>query len=254
MIKCIFITQNEPFYLRNTFEVILNELHEDIEVTGVVLLDPSPFGKKFSIIQKYFETLKIFGLKFCVYYFIKLVQSKLGNRSVKSLLEKHNIPIIKLNSSINSTESLEKIKSFDPDILISIAGNQIFKKDLINLADLGCLNLHTSLLPKYRGLMPTFWVLKNKEKETGVSVFYVDEGIDSGEIILQKKIYINKMTQEELIKKTKHMGALCVVESLNLIRKGAVKLIPNDDNKMSYYGFPSRKDVIEFKKAGAKFF
>lgn len=254
MIKCIFITQDEPFYLRNTFEIILKKLPKDVEVVGVVLLAASPFGKKLSIIQKYLETLKIFGLRFCIHYFIKLAQSKLANKSVKSLLETHNIPIIQLDSSINSVESLQKINSFNPDILISIAGNQIFKKDLINLAPLGCLNLHTSLLPKYRGLMPTFWVLKNKENQTGVSVFFVDEGIDSGEIIIQKKITINEMTQEELIKKTKYIGALCVIESLNLISKGEVKLIPNDDNKMSYYGFPTRKDVIEFKNSGAKFF
>ena len=66
-------------------------------------------------------------------------------------------------------------------------GNQIFKKQIIELAPKGCINLHTALLPKYRGLMPTFWVLKNNEKYTGVSVFFVDKGIDSGPIIVQRK-------------------------------------------------------------------
>ena len=70
---------------------------------------------------------------------------------------------------------------------------------------MGCINLHTALLPKYRGLMPTFWVLKNNEKNTGVSVFFVDEGIDSGPIIVQKNISIGNMTQQELIVKTKKL-------------------------------------------------
>ena len=75
-------------------------------------------------------------------------------------------------------------------MLVSILGNQIFKRKLIDLAPKGCINLHTALLPKYRGLMPTFWALKNNEKNTGVSVFFVDEGIDSGPIIIQKKVVI----------------------------------------------------------------
>ena len=75
-------------------------------------------------------------------------------------MKNNNIPIIKLNESINSFKSVNIIKSHKPDLLISILGNQIFKKPIIDLAPLGCLNLHTALLPKYRGLMPTFWVFK----------------------------------------------------------------------------------------------
>ena len=83
---------------------------------------------------------------------------------------------------------MDTIKYYEPDLLVSILGNQIYREPIINLASNGCINLHTALLPKYRGLMPSFWVLRNGEYYTGVSVFFVDEGIDSGPIIVQKKV------------------------------------------------------------------
>ena len=76
----------------------------------------------------------------------------------------HEIPKITISENINSPSSINIINSYKPDILVSVLGNQIFKKQIINLAPMGCINLHTALLPKYRGLMPTFWVLKNNEK------------------------------------------------------------------------------------------
>ncbi|MDB3938464.1 formyltransferase family protein [Flavobacteriaceae bacterium] len=137
---------------------------------------------------------------------------------------------------------------------MSILGNQIFKKPLIDLAPKGCINLHTALLPEYRGLMPTFWVLKNNEKKTGVSVFFVDEGIDSGPIIVQTEVEIGDKTQKELIIHTKKLGMEAIAKSINLIQKNEVKLIENDASKKSYFTFPTKQDVLEFKKNGKRFF
>ena len=102
--------------------------------------------------------------------------------------------------------------------------------------------------------MPTFWVLKNGEQYTGVSVFFVDEGIDSGPIIVQKKIKINNVSQSELINITKKLGMDAIIEAINLIYDDNVDLITNNNSEMSYFTFPTRKDVIEFKRNGKKFF
>jgi methionyl-tRNA formyltransferase len=146
------------------------------------------------------------------------------------------------------------LKEYQPDLLISIGRNQIFKRPLLDLATFGCVNLHTALLPKYRGLMPSFWVLKNNEKYTGVSVFFVDEGIDSGPILVQKKVEIGHRSQEELIRHTKQIGMECIIESVELIQKGSYNLIPNPAEEMTYFTFPTRNDVDEFYKAGKRFF
>ena len=142
----------------------------------------------------------------------------------------------------------------NPDLLISIQGNEIFKKPIIDLAPKGCLNLHTALLPKYRGLMPSFWVLKNREVKTGVSVFYVDEGIDSGANTCSGEVPINNMTQAQLISLTKQIGMECIIDAINKILNADTATIPNKNDSMTYYGFPEKKDVKEFINVGAKFF
>ena len=133
-------------------------------------------------------------------------------------------------------------------------GNELFKKELINIPYYGVINLHTSLLPKYRGLMPSFWVLKNNEKETGVSVFFVDEGIDSGPIIVQKKIRLGNLAQWKLIELTKFLGIEAILEALELIRTDKAIVLENNDDDSSYFSFPSKQEVMEFKKAGGRFF
>lgn len=252
--RIIIITQDDPFYLKENLAYLLSLLPSQFKVVGCIVSDVSPFGKKDSFFKKAFKTYNIFGIKFFIYYSIKFIYSKFFKNSIKNFLKTEKITQIKLSESINNKSSLKLIKSFHPDLLVSILGNQIFKKDLISLAPKGCINLHTALLPKYRGLMPTFWVLKNNEKHTGVSVFFVDEGIDSGPIILQKKIEIKNMSQSELIKATKHLGMELIAESINLISQDKVKLISNPDSKMTYYSFPSSNDVKEFLSSGKKFF
>ena len=102
--------------------------------------------------------------------------------------------------------------------------------------------------------MPTFWVLKNNETYTGVSVFFVDEGIDSGPILVQKKVKIGNRTQEELIKYTKRLGMDAIIEAIEMILKGEYELILNHNEDSTYFSFPTRKDVEEFKRIGKKFY
>ena len=158
-----------------------------------------------------------------------------------------------VTGSINNQKNVEYIKKFNPDILVSIGASQIFKKEIFDLAPNGCLNLHTGLLPKYRGLMPTFWAMLNGENEIGISVFKVDKGIDSGPILIQKTIEINTQTHSEIIKKSKKIGMDSIIEAINLINCGDYKTLKNDQSKATYFGFPTRKDVKIFLKSGKKF-
>ena len=184
--RVFLITQDDPFYITRTIKELIHELKKDgHQVIGSAASRPSPFGKKESFLRKALKTYSIFGLYFFLRYsYLYLLNRFVRNLNLSRVLSDYNVPEIKLDDSINHGNSLKKIRDLNPDILISIAGNEIFKQPLIDLAPKGCLNLHTALLPKYRGLMPTFWVLKNNEKFTGVSVFFVDEGIDSGDIVV----------------------------------------------------------------------
>lgn len=254
--RILILTQNDPFYLGEGINYLVKNLPQEIHISSTIIFDVSPFGKRESFTQKLKKTWKIFGRIFFFKYAFEFVKKKAFSKSnVKNVLRRHNIPIVELEKGINHPDSLEVIKSYLPDVLVSIAGNQIFKKPLIDLAPKGCINLHTALLPKYRGLMPSFWVLKNNEKKTGVSVFFVDEGIDSGPIIVQKEVEIlPHESQQSLIKRTKKIGMDAIIEAIEKIRNNDLNLLPNNDDEMTYYSFPTKEDVKEFRKAGKKFF
>jgi methionyl-tRNA formyltransferase len=252
--RIIILTQDDPFYLSSNIDYLLKNMPSYADVVGTVVFEVSPFGKRETFFEKMKKTFDVFGFSFFGYYSLKFIKSKLFTSTIAQVLNRHNVALIQLEGSVNSKKNLALLKSYSPDLLISIGGNQIFKLPLINLASKGCLNLHTALLPKYRGLMPSFWVLKNNESQTGVSVFFVDEGIDSGPILVQKTVEIGNKSQEELIKHTKQIGMESIIESIELINKGGYALIENSKEKSSYFSFPTRADVKEFYKNGKRFF
>lgn len=253
--KLLIITQNDPFFLARNLEYLIDNQPSATELTGCIVFDVSPFGKRESFIKKIKKTYSVFGFSFVVNYGLRFLSNKVTPKnSVKKVLARRGVPLIELKEGINHKNSLAVIESYKPDLLISIAGNQIFKRKLLDLPAKGTINLHTALLPKYRGLMPTFWVLKNNESETGVSVFFVDEGIDSGPIVVQKRVSINGQSQKGLILETKKIGMDAIIEAIELIRDDKVELIDNPEKDKTYFSFPTKEDVKAFRKAGKKFY
>lgn len=253
--RIILITQNDPFYLARNLEYLLSARPRYADVVGCVVSDVSPFGKKESFLRKTLKTHRIFGTRFFLRQALRYVVAKLNPKaSIFRMLNRNGIECIELTGSINSEASLARLRTYNPDLLISIAGNEIFRRPLIDLAPMGCLNLHSSLLPKYRGLMPSFWVLKNRERVTGVSVFFVDDGIDSGPILVQKSIEIGNMSQDELIRQTKYLGMEAIIEAIKKIHAGDNETMENRDEDKSYYSFPTRADVMAFRAAGGRFY
>jgi len=253
--KILIVTPNEPFYLAKNIDYLLKNINKEDEVVGCVLLSPSPHGQRLNFLEKAYKTFSIFGVTFFTYYSIKYVLALLFSKDVKKTLIKYQIPIIKLNKNINNIESITTLTKYEPDIIISILGNEIFREPILNLPKLGCINLHTSLLPQYRGMMPTFWAMLNDEKEIGVSVFLMDKGIDTGPIIAQKTTPITSTdSQKSLIERTKKIGMQLILKSLELIKNDNLEYIPNNDGDSSYYSYPKRKDVKLFFKKGKKFF
>jgi len=253
--KIVIITQDSPFYLAENLAYLLERMPSHSQVVGCALLDPSPFGRKESALGKLRRTYTVFGPGFFLNYGLRFLAAKLGRGArVRQVLREQGIPVIDLPAGINSPASVDAIRRYAPDLLISVQGNVIFKRPLLDLAPQGCLNVHTALLPKYRGLMPTFWVMRNNERETGVSVFFVDEGIDSGPILVQKRLAIGDRTLDQLIRDTKRIGMDAVVEAVDLIAGGNFALLENCEADRTYYSFPTREDVKQFLRIGKRFF
>jgi len=254
--RLVFLTQEDPFYLPSIYQYLLPKLKsEGHDVVATILFDVAPFGKKESKVKQLIDTYKIFGLGFTLHYMLQFAKGILG-KDVKGVMKANSIETVKLANRVNQPESIEVIQSFKPDLLVSLAGNEIFKQSLFESAKHGVINLHSALLPKYRGLMPSFWVMRHNEEKTGVSVFFVDEGIDSGPIIVQKEVPLLNRTQAELIWELKYRGADAIVEACNLVAEHGenTPTMANDEKDMTYYSRPTKEDVKAFKSIGKKFF
>lgn len=137
--------------------------------------------------------------------------------------------------NINSEESINKLKEIEPDVLIVIAYGQILRKELLELPKRGCINIHASLLPKYRGAAPINWSIINGEKETGITIMEMEEGLDTGDMIHKKKVEITPdMTAEELHDKLSRLGGETLLEVLDDILNGSYSKKSQDDSLSSY--------------------
>jgi methionyl-tRNA formyltransferase len=141
---------------------------------------------------------------------------------------------------INSPESRRVLRRFEPAVIAVANFSQILKPSVLAIPPRGCVNLHPSLLPKYRGPSPFYWALQNRERQTGVTVHYVDEGIDSGDIIGQVAFEIGARDREVTLRaRAAAVGARLLVDALEQIAAGTAPRTPQT-GEPSYYSFPPR--------------
>ncbi len=145
--------------------------------------------------------------------------------------------------SINSPESIEKISSINPDFIVVVAYGQILKKPVLEIPKYGCYNVHASLLPKYRGAAPINWAIINGEKETGITIMEMEEGLDTGDIVLYKPIPIEKDDDSITIHdKLSILGGRLIVDALDGVASGRLIKTPQDHSRSSYASM-LRKDM-----------
>lgn len=253
-LRVFLITQDEPFFLARAIEYLFSILPEGVTVTGAYVLNGSPFGKKKNFAARARDTAQIFGLRFFLFYTVQFVISRLFRKSVEDVTRAHVSFVRSGPIPINADESLAEIASHEPDIVISLASNQIFKKMLLDLPKRGCLNLHTAMLPKYRGLMPLFWAMANGDKQVGVTVFKMDEGLDSGPIVRQAELPIADYPMHTLIGQTKYLGMMLMARALADFQANNVTYTPNSDDLATRVKFPTAEDADTFCTTGRRYF
>lgn len=166
--------------------------------------------------------------------------------------KKNKIGIYKVEDA-NSVEFKKEIKNNKIDVLVSVFFNQILKPDIIKIPKKGVINIHPAYLPDYKGVGPVFWALANGEKTSGVSVHYLNEGIDTGGIIKRSKIRIEKKdTEDSLYWKAVLVGSPLLISSIEEIMQGSAKTVPNKGGR--YFSLPSKEAIKKFKKMGRRFF
>ena len=147
---------------------------------------------------------------------------------VKEFAIEKNIPVLQPEKISNIKEILENL---NPDLFCVVAYGKILPKEILKIPKIGSINVHASLLPKYRGAAPIQWAVINGEKTTGVTTMYMDEGMDTGDIILKKEVEIGKdETTGELWDRLSKIGGNLLVETVEKIEKGIAPRKPQGTN------------------------
>ncbi|HBF7898357.1 methionyl-tRNA formyltransferase [Clostridioides difficile] len=175
---------------------------------------------------------------------------KLGMSPVKELAIENNIPVYQPVKA-RDKEFIDKIKSLNPDVIVVVAFGQILPKEILEIPKLGCINVHVSLLPKYRGAAPINWVIINGEEKTGVTTMYMDEGLDTGDMILKTEVNLDEnITAGELHDKMMNIGAETLKETLRLIEEGNAPREVQNHEEFSYAPIMNKSlGNIDFSKS-----
>lgn len=150
---------------------------------------------------------------------------------VKVFAQEHGLQVFQ-PEKLKIRETYDLIKSLNPDAIVVVAYGKILPKNIIDMPKYGCINVHGSLLPRYRGAAPIQWSIINGDKVTGISTMFMDEGLDTGDILLQSKVSINgDETSEELKKRLSVIGADLLIKTLKELENGTLERIKQDDSQ-----------------------
>ena len=159
---------------------------------------------------------------------------KISFSPVHNFSNEINIPV-RHPATLRNQVELEHIKQLKPDIVVVVAYGQIIPSEFLDLQNIIFINIHASLLPKWRGAAPIQRAIMNCDKETGISIMKIEEKLDAGPILLKSKIEINKNNNyEELSNKMSSLGAKLILDALDLIEKKKANFVPQDQKKATY--------------------
>jgi len=260
MLKIEFLTQDDPLYLLPFFEEFFLRYGAEFEV--VRISSSRPMGKR-SRVQLLKELICLYG----VVGFLKLLVHVAASRllgwfprgrgapryhTLSQLCRAYGVPHKRIGSP-NLPEFLAEIRERKPDVLVSVACPYILKEDLLKVPPLGCVNVHHAPLPRYKGMMPTFWQMFHGEKKVGVTVHYMAAKVDEGAALLQDELEIEPgESLHELIRRSKRYAAHCMAKVLRDIAAQRQKAIALDQATGSYFTFPTLEQIREFRRRGLR--
>lgn len=172
---------------------------------------------------------------------------------VKECALKYNIPVLQ-PVKIKAPEAIELLRTYEADVFVVAAFGQILSNEILTMPRLGCINIHASLLPKYRGASPINWCIINGEKETGVTIMQMDEGVDTGDMLAVVKVPIaDDETAQSLFEKLSKAGAELIVDTLPKLERGEITPIKQNDAESSHTKMMSKSlGEIDWNKSAVE--
>lgn len=156
---------------------------------------------------------------------------KLVASPVKQCAEEKEIPVYQPEKVRNNSEFIEEMKKLNPDVICVVAYGKILPQELLDIPKIGCINVHGSLLPQYRGAAPIQWAVLNGDKTTGVTTMYMDAGMDTGDMILKEEVTIGEdETTGELWNRLSKIGGDILVKTLKLLEAGNAPREPQGED------------------------
>ncbi len=167
---------------------------------------------------------------------------KLTPPPTKVLAEEHNILILQPDK-IKTQEFLEELNELRPDLICVTAYGKILPKDILELPTHDCINVHASLLPKYRGAAPINWAIVRGEKETGITTMLMDVGMDTGDMLLKQELQIEDQDDAGVLsEKLSNMGGKLLIETINHLKEGKLKPVKQDESQATYAPMLKKSD------------
>lgn len=167
---------------------------------------------------------------------------------VKEVAVKHAVRVLQYEKIRN--EGVEELRSLNADIFVTCAYGQILSQEIIDIPKHGIVNIHASLLPKYRGAAPIQWAILNGDERTGVTIMKTEAGVDTGDILLQKSLKIGENeTAGELFDRLSFLGAELIVEALDVIESGSAVFVAQDHDRATHVKMLRKEDgLIDWSK------
>ena len=152
---------------------------------------------------------------------------------------------------IKKEENIEVLKKYPADVFVVAAFGQILSKEILEMPRYGCINIHASLLPMYRGAAPIQWAILNGEKKSGVTIMQMDEGLDTGDMLLSGEVAIEDTdTADSLHDKLSELGADLIVDALAKLEKGEITAVPQPEGPLFYAKMIKKEDgALDFNES-----
>ena len=178
--------------------------------------------------------------------------SELRMSPVKECAIKHNIDVYQ-PIKVRDPEFVEILRGMEPEVIVVVAFGQIIPKSVLEMPKYGCVNVHASLLPKYRGAAPIQWAVINGDEITGVTTMLMDEGIDTGDILMVREYKVEpKETGGSLFDKLEKIGAELLVDTLLELQAGNITPVPQGENFTHVGKLEKTTGVIDFNKSAVE--
>jgi len=254
--RIALVTQEEPFYLPPALYALCAARQK--EIAALIILPSFNEGLRVTARRLY----DFYGPWDFARLSMRFIWAKIADKvnrlaaltrpySAIDVARRYDIPVYR-PPKINAAEFVTTLRDqIRPDLLMSVAASQILKQRVLEVPPLGCINLHSAPLPRYQGMMPNFWTMLHDEPQAAVTVHYMVEKLDAGDIIVQLPVPIYPSDSlHDLMVRSKQIGVQALLKAVEQIEQGTVQGQPMDANQATYFSFPKRADAQRLRQLG----